>query len=42
MEEISGYTCNRCGKIFDTEEEFLNRHNKKKKVESGDNQTSVD
>lgn len=27
--ENSGYTCNTCGKIFETEEEFLNRHNQK-------------
>ena len=26
---ISGYTCNTCGKIFETEEEFKNRHKKK-------------
>jgi uncharacterized OB-fold protein len=28
-EEITGFTCNKCGKVFQTEEEFLNRHNKK-------------
>ena len=28
-ENITGFTCNKCGKIFQTEEEFLNRHNKK-------------
>jgi DNA-directed RNA polymerase subunit RPC12/RpoP len=39
MEEIlSGYTCQTCGKIFETEEEFDNRHKKKnKKVEFKDN-----
>jgi len=31
MENNTGYTCNTCGKIFQTEEEFLNRHNKNKK-----------
>ncbi len=27
--ETTGYTCNTCGKIFETEEEFLNRHKEK-------------
>jgi len=31
--EISGFTCNICGKVFNTEEEFINRHNKKTKIE---------
>lgn len=30
-EPISGYTCQTCGKMFDTEIEFKNRHKKKKK-----------
>ena len=28
---ISGYTCPTCQKVFKTEEEFKNRHKKKKK-----------
>lgn len=28
MENKTGFTCNTCGKVFETEEEFLNRHNK--------------
>jgi len=28
---ISGYTCNLCGKVFESEEEFKNRHKKKSK-----------
>ena len=31
MEINTGFTCNTCGKVFETEEEFLNRHNKNKK-----------
>lgn len=31
MENNTGYTCNTCGKVFETEEEFLNRHKKNKK-----------
>jgi DNA-directed RNA polymerase subunit M/transcription elongation factor TFIIS len=31
MENKTGFTCNTCGKVFETEEEFLNRHNKNKK-----------
>lgn len=31
MENITGYTCQTCGKIFLTKEEFDNRHKKKKK-----------
>jgi hypothetical protein len=27
--DSTGYTCNTCGKIFETEEEFLNRHKEK-------------
>lgn len=30
-ENITGYTCPTCLKIFETEEEFKNRHKKKKK-----------
>lgn len=30
MENNTGFTCNSCGKVFETEEEFLNRHNKNK------------
>ena len=26
---ITGFTCNACGKVFETEEEFKNRHKKK-------------
>lgn len=28
---MTGFTCNTCGKIFETEEEFRNRHKKKSK-----------
>jgi hypothetical protein len=31
MENLTGYTCQTCGKIFETKEEFDNRHKKKKK-----------
>jgi uncharacterized C2H2 Zn-finger protein len=31
MENSTGFTCNTCGKVFETEEEFINRHNKNKK-----------
>ena len=33
MEEIkfSGYTCQTCGKVFESEEEFKDRHKKKVK-----------
>ena len=36
MEEINltGFTCSTCGKIFETEEEFKNRHKKKYKTKS--------
>lgn len=34
--KISGFTCQTCGKIFETEEEFKNRHNKKYKNKSKD------
>ena len=39
MEEIkiTGFTCQACGKVFETEEEFKNRHNKKYKNKSKDN-----
>ena len=30
---ISGFTCSTCGKIFQTEEEFKNRHKRKVKSE---------
>jgi DNA-directed RNA polymerase subunit N (RpoN/RPB10) len=30
---ISGFTCFTCGKIFQTEEEFKNRHKRKVKSE---------
>jgi DNA-directed RNA polymerase subunit RPC12/RpoP len=30
MENITGYTCTTCGKVFETKEEFDNRHKKKK------------
>jgi hypothetical protein len=33
MENNTGFTCNTCGKVFETEEEFLNRHNNKKNSE---------
>jgi transposase-like protein len=29
-ENITGYTCTTCGKVFETKEEFDNRHKKKK------------
>ena len=28
---ITGYTCTNCGKVFETEKEFKNRHKKKVK-----------
>lgn len=28
MENNTGFTCNSCGKVFETEEEFENRHKK--------------
>jgi len=34
---ITGFTCQTCGKIFETEEEFKNRHKKKKSKKSQDN-----
>ena len=35
MEVITGFTCNTCGKVFPTKEEYDNRHkNKKKKNKS--------
>lgn len=34
MENTTGFTCNTCGKVFETEEEFLNRHKKNKKIEN--------
>lgn len=30
MENNTGYTCHTCGKIFETKEDFDNRHKKKK------------
>ena len=30
MENTTGFTCQTCGKIFETKEEFDNRHKKKK------------
>jgi len=30
MEVITGFTCNACGKVFPTKEEYDNRHKKKK------------
>jgi len=33
--EITGFTCSTCGKIFETEEEFKNRHKKKNKKNKG-------
>ena len=32
--KTTGYTCNTCGKIFESEEEFKNRHKKKYKNKS--------
>ena len=29
-EPISGYTCQKCGKVFDSKEEFKKIHKKKK------------
>lgn len=31
---LTGFTCTTCGKIFETEEEFKNRHKKKNKSKS--------
>jgi DNA-directed RNA polymerase subunit RPC12/RpoP len=31
MNNLKGYTCQTCGKIFETKEEFDNRHKKNKK-----------
>jgi hypothetical protein len=31
MEMTTGFTCNTCGKVFITKEEYDNRHKKKKK-----------
>jgi hypothetical protein len=39
MENTTGFTCNSCGKVFKTEEEFLNRHNKNMKKESQNKST---
>jgi hypothetical protein len=39
METQTGFTCNTCGKVFETEEEFLNRHKKTTKKDS-QNQTN--
>ena len=33
MEEYSGYTCNRCGKVFETKEEFIKQHKEEIKNE---------
>ena len=30
LEQITGFTCNTCGRVFQTEEEFINRHKKNK------------
>ena len=38
QENVSGYTCNACGRIFETEEEFVNRHNKKYTKDKDNNQ----
>jgi hypothetical protein len=39
MENNTGFTCNTCGKVFETEEEFLNRHKKNNKKDSQNQQT---
>ena len=31
MEKLTGFTCQTCGKVFENEEEFKNRHKKRKK-----------
>lgn len=40
MENNTGFTCNTCGKVFDTEEEFLNRH--KKNISKKDQNQSIE
>jgi hypothetical protein len=37
MENNTGFTCNTCGKVFETEEEFLNRHKKSSENKPKDN-----
>jgi hypothetical protein len=37
MDNQTGFTCNTCGKVFETEEEFLNRHNKKSQNQPKEN-----
>jgi hypothetical protein len=39
MENNTGFTCNTCGKVFETEEEFLNRHNKNMKKDTENKST---
>jgi hypothetical protein len=29
MDNLSGFTCETCGKVFESEEEFENRHNER-------------
>lgn len=42
MEEITGFTCTTCGKVFETKEEFENRHKKKTKKQDKDKDKKKD